>query len=59
MTTRKCLGIVKAVARTSKKAKVSKQRLNTLILLIAIAYISAIIQGGKSRDWVYRSISVV
>lgn len=29
--------------------KVSEQRLNPLILLIAIAYTSAIVQGGKIK----------
>jgi hypothetical protein len=46
---KRCLKIVKQVVIISEKSHASNQRLSSLILLIALAYSCAIVQGQKIK----------
>jgi hypothetical protein len=50
--------IVRLVATTSEKSHANNQRLNSLILLMAIAYSCAIRPGKKLRIWEFKSMWV-
>jgi hypothetical protein len=50
MELRRCLKIVRLVVTTSEKSHGHNQRLNSLILLIAIAYTCGILQGKKIKN---------
>ena len=46
---KRCLKILKQVVIISEKSHASNQRLSSLILLIALAYSCAIVQGQKTK----------
>jgi len=50
MKLRRCLKIVRLVVTTSEKSHANNQRLNSLILLIAIADTCGILQGKKINN---------